>query len=254
MNFVAWTPTHSAEDALLREIAKLSRSDPFVGAKIGSNALTQQLLAAMHDERGAPLEALLRALGAIAGYSCQASVRAQAIARGLPEAAFLTSVQADDGKTYYFGDELAKLLAGSPYSIWAVASGGTMDSGLAEIVKHTSAAVGTAGFATPRVAQQNAADDSPLNYLRAFWPTVKPLIVSFCPNPEHWPVLIGLSIQAAINAGQSALDRGQALRLVMGAAIPMSTIDLEVPSFHRQTRRRARFSRPRSTAWANDSA
>lgn len=254
MNFVAWTPTHSAEDALLREIAKLSRSDPFVGAKIGSNALTQRLLTALHDERGVHLEALLCALGAIAGYSCQASVRAQAIAHGLPEAAFLTSVQAGDGKTYYFSDELSKLLAGSPYSVWAVAGGGTMDPGLAEIVKHTSAAVGTAEFTTPHVAQENAAHDSPLNYVRALWPAIKPLIVTFCPNPEHWPVLVGLSIQAAINTGQSALDRGPALRLVMEAAIPMSTIGLEVPSGHRRVRRRARFSRPKPTARADVSA
>lgn len=254
MNFLAHTWPRSPDEALLHQISKISKSDPFVGAKIGSDALTQHLLTALQDEHGVHLESLLCALGAIAGYACQASVRAQAATRGLPQAALLTSVQADDGKTYYFGDQLDNSLAESPYSVWAVAGGSTPHPDLAEIIEYTSATVGTAEFGKPRVPEANAAHDSPLNYVRAFWPLLKPLIVRFSPNPEHWPVLIGLSIQAAISTGQSALDPDLALRLVMEAAIPMSRIDLKARSPNRMVRRRAHRSRRRPTAWGNQSA
>ena len=261
MNVFVLTPAHSPEEALLNEIAKISKSDPLVGAKVGSDELTHRLLTVMKDGRGVHLESLLCALGAIAGYACQASVRAEAIAHGLPETALLTPVQTEDGKTYYFGDQLNTSLADSPCSLWAIVSAairqahGSRRPDLTEIFKHTATAAGTAAFGKPRVPRENAAHDSPVNYVRTLWPALHPLIAKFCPNPEHWPVLIGLSIQQAISTNKSALDPDLALQLVMEAAIPMASVDLKVKSFKRITRqRRSRLSRPRSSAYAKLSA
>jgi len=257
MNVFVLTPANSPEEALLDEIAKISKSDPLVGAKVGSDELTHRLLSVMKDGRGVHLESLLCALGAIAGYACQASVRAEAIARGLPEVALLTSVQTEDGKTYYFGDQLNNSLADSPYSVWAIASAAMRQArnsrrlDLTEIFKHTATAVGTAAFGKPRVPQENAAHDSPVNYVRTLWPALQPLIAKFCLNPEHWPVLIGLSIQQAISTNESTLDPDLALQLVMEAAIPMSSVDLQIPSLKRMARqRRYRRLHPRSGAYA----
>jgi len=231
----AQPPASPAEDALLRQISERSKTDPLIGAKIGSKEVTQRLLAALTTERGVHIESLLCALGALAGYSCQASVRAQAIVRGLPEVGLLTPVQTKDGKTYYFGDNLNKPLAESQYSVWSVAGGGAQQAGcsnlpdLTEIFKHTSSAVGTEAFGKPRVPEKNTPHDLPLNYVRTLWPALKPLVVKFCPNPEHWPVLLGLAIQEVIVMGKSALDPCLALRLVMEAAIPMSKVNLSAP-------------------------
>ena len=220
---------------MLRENSERSKTDPLIGAKIGSKEVTQRLLAALTTERGVHIESLLCALGALAGYSCQASVRAQAIVRGLPEVGLLTPVQTKDGKTYYFGDNLNKPLAESQYSVWSVAGGGAQQAGcsnlpdLTEIFKHTSSAIGTEAFGKPRVPEKNTPHDLPLNYVRTLWPALKPLVVKFCPNPEHWPVLLGLSIQEVIVMGKSALDPCLALRLVMEAAIPMSKVNLSAP-------------------------
>jgi hypothetical protein len=112
-----------AEEALLHQIAERSKIDPLIGAKIGSKEKTQRLLAGMKTERGVHIESLLCALGAIAGYACQASVRALALSRGMVETGLLVSVATKDGKTYCFGDELNKPLAESKYSVWGLSAG-----------------------------------------------------------------------------------------------------------------------------------
>lgn len=261
MNVFVLTPAHSPEQALLHEIAKISKDDPLVGAKVGSDELTHRLLTVMKDGRGVHLESLLCALGAIAGYACQASVRADAVAKGLPETALLTTRQSGDGKTYYFGDQLNRSLADSPCSVWAIASAAMRQArssrrpDLTEIFKHSATAAGSAAFGKPRVPPENAAHDSPLNYVRTLWPTLQPLIAKFCPNPEHWPILIGLSIQQAISSNESALDPDLALQLVMEAAIPMSSVDLKIPSLKRMARqRRYRRLHPSSAVYAKQSA
>jgi hypothetical protein len=228
----AQSASHPAEDALLRQIAERSKTDPLIGAKIGSKEVTQRMLSAMKTEQGVHIESLLCALGALAGYSCQASLRAQAVARGLPEAGLLTSVQTKDGKTYFFGDHLNKPLAESKYSVWGIAGAGAQDAGcqslldLNDIFKHTSSVVGTEAFGRLRVPDKNVPHDLPLNYVRTLWPALKPLTIKYCQNPEHWPVLFSLSIQEVIVMGKSVLDPCIALRLVMEAAIPMSKVNL----------------------------
>ncbi|RFP34636.1 hypothetical protein D0T24_13615 [Duganella sp. BJB480] len=221
-----------AEEALLRQIAERSKSDPLIGAKLGGKDVTQRLLAGMKTAQGVHIESLLCALGALAGYACQASVRAQAVARGLPETALLTSVQTKDGQTYFFGDDLNKPLAESRYSVWGIAGGGAQEAGckslpdLAAIFRHTSEVVGTDAFGKPRVPDNHVPRDQPINYVRTLWPVLKPVVVKYCPNPEHWPVLLGLSIQEVILMAKTVIDPCLAMQLVMEAAVPMSKVNL----------------------------
>ena len=224
--------SNGAEQALLHQIAERSKFDPLIGAKIGSKEITQRLINAMKNERGVHIESILCALGSLAGYSCQAAVRAQAVARGLPELALLTSVETKDATTYFFGDHLNKPLAESQYSVWTLAGGGAQEAGctnlpdIGEIFNHAAKVVGTPSFGVPRIPDPHKPHDSPLNYVRTLWPALRPPIVKFCPNPEHWPVLLGLSLREVIVMGKTVIDPCIALRLVMESAIPMSKINL----------------------------
>jgi len=220
-----------AEDALLSQIAERSKVDPLIGAKIGSKEITQRLLAGMKTDRGVHIESLLCALGAIAGYACQASVRATALSRGMVETGLFVTVATKDGKTYYFGDELNKPLAESKHSVWGLSAGAAQKAGctklldVQEIFKHASETVGSIDFGKPRVPAEHVPHDSPLNYVK-LWAVLVPTIKKFCPDPEQWPVLMGLSIQEVIEMAKNVIDPCLALQIVMESAIPMSKVEL----------------------------
>ena len=97
---------------------------------------------------------------------------------------------------------------------------------LNEIFQHTSSVLGSEQFGIPRFPEHQRAADTPLNFLKALWPTFAPRVQLLCPNPVDWPVLFGLAIQEAIYAGREALNPGLAARIVMESAIPMSKVDL----------------------------
>ena len=226
-------PTFEPPDpSSLGELARQINADPLIGATLGSKEVNRRLMDAMTDERGIHIDSLLCALGSLAGYSCQAALRAQALAAGSPEDGLLVRVRTRDGRSFYFGDHLNRSLAESPDSVWSIAGSGARQVGcgalpdLAEIFQHASATVGTPAFGLPRVPAANRAQDTPLNYVRALWPAFLPLVKHFSPNPAHWHVLYALSIQEVIALGKSRLDPCTALRLAMEAAVPMSKIDL----------------------------
>lgn len=221
--------------ALIHAIRGRSKEDPLIGAKLGAKEMFQRLLNGMKNEKGVHIESLLCALGALAGYSCQASLRAQALAKGMPETAAFQTVGTKDGKHYFFGDPLNNALAGSQHSVWGLAGGAAQHAGarelpdLNEIFQHTSSALGGDQFGIPRVPENHRASDTPINYLKAMWPTFFPTVKLFCPNPVDWPILYGLAIQEAIDAGKNAIDPTLALKIVMESAIPMSKVDLANP-------------------------
>lgn len=220
---------------LIQAIRERSKEDPLIGAKLGAKEVFQRLLDGMKNEKGVHIESLLCALGALAGYSCQANLRAQALAKGMPETAALQAVGTKDGKQYFFGDPLNNALAGSQHSVWGLAGGAAQHAGakelpdLNEIFQHTSSTIGGDLFGIPRVPEANTAGDRPINYVKAMWPALFPAVKLFCPNPVDWPILYGLAIQEAIDAGKSAIDPALALKIVMESAVPMSKIDLANP-------------------------
>ncbi|GJI96783.1 hypothetical protein RugamoR57_35010 [Duganella caerulea] len=86
--------------------------------------------------------------------------------------------------------------------------------------------MGSDAFGKPRARENHAPQEPPINYVRALWPVLKPVVVKYCPNPEHWPVLLGLSIQEVIVMAKTVIDPCLALELVMEAAVPMSKVNL----------------------------
>jgi hypothetical protein len=221
--------------ALVNAIRERSKEDPLVGAKLGSKEVLQRLIDGMKNERGVHVESLLCALGALAGYSCQANLRAQALSKGIPETAAFQTVGTNDGKKYFFGDPLNNALAGSQYSVWGLAAGAAQHAGakelpdINEMFKHTSTVLGSPQFGVPRVPEKHTAGDSPMNYLKALWPALFPTVKLFCPNPVDWPILFSLAAQEAITMGKSVIAPDLALKIIMESAIPMSKVDLANP-------------------------
>ena len=224
--------TNGLEKALLRQIEELSKTDPLIGAKIGGKEIFQRLLTGMKGERGVHIDSLLVALGALAGYACQAGLRAQAVGQGIAESSVFVIAATTDGKKFFFGDHLNKPLIESQYSIWSLAGGAAQHAGcgtlvdIGELFKHVAGTVGKENFGKPRFPEGHDASDLPINYVRSLWPILLPIIQKFCPNPEHWSILLGFSIQEAIEQGKTAIDPCLALQLVMESAAPMSKIDL----------------------------
>ncbi len=225
-------PDNPAEAALLAHIAEQSKTDPLIGAKLGSREVTQRLIAGLKTERGVHVDSMLCVLGALAGHACQAAVRAQAVAQGLPEEALFTTVRTADGKTLFFGDHLNKPLAEDRYSVWAIAAGGAQEAGcetfpdLNAIFQHVAQDAGSENFGVPRVPEQHQAHDLPLNYLRIIWPALLPLFEKFCPDRTQWPIMLALSAQEVIVMAKDAIDPALALTIVMESAVPMSKVDL----------------------------
>jgi hypothetical protein len=219
-------------EALIRAIREQKKSDPLVGAKLGGKEVYQRLCSAMKDAKGVHAESLLCALGALAGYACQANLRAQALAKGMAETAAFQVVRTKDGKQYFFGDLLNGALLSDQYSLWSLAGGVAQQAGakalpdIKEMLAHTSSVVGDARFGVPRVPAGHEASDTPINYLKAFWPVLFPTVKLLCPNPLEWPLLFSFATRAAIEAGKNEIDPALALSIVMESAIPMSKVDL----------------------------
>ncbi|MCK9608641.1 MAG: hypothetical protein M0R33_19540 [Methylomonas sp.] len=153
----------------------------------------------------------------------------------MPETAAFHIIATNDGKQYFFGDPLNNALAGTQHSVWSLAAGAAQHAGakelpdLNEIFQHTTSVLGGEQFGIPRIPENNSARDTPINYLKANWPSHFPVVKLFCPNSVDWPILYGLAIQEAIDAGKSALDPHLALKIVMESAVPMSKVDLANP-------------------------
>lgn len=221
-----------AAAALMRAIEEKRKTDPLIGAKLGSKEVNQRLINAMKNEKGVHVESLLSALGALAGYSCQANLRAQALAKGMPETAAFTVIDTADGKKYFFGDPLNQALAESQYSVWGLAAGAAQHNGcsslpdISEMFAHVSKTVGSDEFGIPRIPEGHQPGDTPINYVRIFWPNLLPTIKKFCQKPSEWPILFGLAAQEIMDMSKGVIAPDLALTIVMESAIPMSKVDL----------------------------
>jgi hypothetical protein len=224
-----------AQQAILE---RQKKSDPLIGPKMGARQINNSLITGMRTPKGVHIESYLTALGALAGYSCQMSVREVTKASGISmdENHVLVVADGADGKRYFFGDALNKPLAGDPHSVWSLAASAAQKMGgklpdIGELFKHVSATVGTREFGVPRLPSEHQPVERPLDYLKALWPALLPVVRPFCDSPAEWPILFAIAVQESIFAAKDVIEPGLAVTVVMESAVPMSKVDL--PEFHR---------------------
>ena len=208
-------------------------TDPLATANIGGREVFHRLYAAMRNEQGVHVESMLCVLGALAGYACQAEVRAIARAKNLPDDAVFQIVSAVDGRRYYFGELLNQPLLNAQPSLWEMVAAAATTAGAGALpdahglFRHVAASVGSDAFGMPRVPTKHRAGDTPRGYLKQLWPALFPLVRNLCPDPALWPVVFGVAIERTIEAAQGAIDPALAFTIVMEAAVPMSRVDLD---------------------------
>lgn len=220
------------EAVLMAAIEKQKQADPLIGAKIGGKEVLSRLMSAMKNDKGVHLESLFCALGALAGYACQANLREQAVARGMnPNAPFQVAKTAD-GKSYYFGDPLNSALAEGKLSVWSLAAGAAQHNGakslpdINEIFQRTTSNIGSEKFGVPNAIEGHSAGELPAVYLRTLWPALLPVVKKLAGDPMLWPLVYGFAIQEAMDMAKSAIPLHIALGITMEAAIPMSKVEL----------------------------
>lgn len=223
---------HPAAEAMKQAIEEKRRTDPLVGAKIGGKEVVQWLIAMFKTEKGVHIESLLSALGSLAGYACQSSVREEFLqTKKLPESQVFITARGADGKNYYFGDLLNKPLAESQYSVWALAAGTAQHLGSRDLVdlnnifEHVAQTVGDPSFGVPRIPENHSPSEAPANYVKHIWPKTLPLLEKYCVQPAEWPILFGIAIQEVQTMGKNVIDPSLALSIVMESAVPMSKVD-----------------------------
>lgn len=210
-------PRRAARESLHRQALVRARPDPLQQARTGSRDLLRAVTEQLQSRGDTRPESLLCALGALAGFACQVSARTNAFAHGIPERGRLA-------------EDLGLLLFGMEYSVWGLLAGAARHNGCtsfpepAEIWAHVGKTVDTAEFGVPRMPGQHAARELPADYLRLFWPMLKPLIVRHCSNPAHWPIMCALALQQAIEVGSGRIDPHMAMRMALESALPMARI------------------------------
>lgn len=218
------------EAALLERIKEMSPSDPQIAPKVCGKELAARLLEQLKTERGVHVESLMCAAGALAGYSCQATVRAKNKTQGLDELSSLSIATTDDGRQFLFGDLLNRYLAESDMSVWSIAAGGAEACGCAKrldldgIFIHVANNIGTPQFGIPRLPEGHPVHEQPQAYVTRLWPIMFPMVERLCPEPDHWPMAFGIAIQDLQFQTKGVLDPCIALTVLMESAIPMSKV------------------------------
>jgi hypothetical protein len=214
-------------DAALLDV----KEHPGAVLSVGSKVVLRRLLDMMTDTQPTHIESLLCALGALAGYACQASLREHARNQGLEETALFVVAETADGARYFFGDPLNEVLAESKTSVWNLAAAAALRAGgqdlpdMNEMFAHVTSTVGHQDFGIPRLPPGHSSQASPLQMLRTYWPMLAPLARKFCATPGELPVLFALGIQDAIHLGKSQVPPRVAFLIAMESALPMSKID-----------------------------
>jgi hypothetical protein len=218
-----------------RAIQEKRKTDPLIGAKVGSQAVFHQMLQWLKDERGVHTESLFTVLGALAGYSCQAANREELVKKqGVPEEEIFMVVDDNQGNRYFLGDSINKPLAEVQLSVWALAAGAAQSIGaqqlidLHEVFAHSAKTVGGPDFGVLRVPPQHKPKAPPRVMLEKFWPACHQYLDLYCESAVEWPILYGLAIQHAMIAAKGSFDPNLALRIVMESAVSMSKVDLRL--------------------------
>ena len=217
---------------------------------VASDALTGELVDWLQFElrRGRDIqqEAVLCALGALAGYAAQQAIREALVKTGklTLDQAFAV-IETRSGEVFFFGELLNAVIvakdgarnsgssgngaAGGHASIWKIVSEGGREAGaihlpdVTDIIKNCAATVGRDEFGIPRVADAHMPNILPHEAVSRFWPAARRKLAG--QEPMSWPLHLALAARSLIVSLKHAVRPDIAVQIVMEAAVPMSKID-----------------------------
>jgi hypothetical protein len=207
-------------------------ADPVKRLTVGAHTIHETVLQHFKSLGKVHVPTCLCALGALAGYACQASVRARNIASSKPSTTGLVTVTGTDRRSYYFGDALNKPLAENSLSVWSLMSVAAQASGsvalpdAAAIIKRCAGAVGRDDYGVFDVEDDIGPIGTPIFHVKRLWPLTHPIANKVCKEPEEWPIVFALAARDAQIVTKDIMPPDQALSLLMESAVLASKIDL----------------------------
>jgi hypothetical protein len=181
-------------------------------------------------------ETVLTAIGALAGFSAQMSIRKAVIEpQGMEPDSVLSEVVTKNGEKYYFSDLLNWIvfenLSEPPYSIWAYLRDVVPEAerallpDMGEILGHAARSIGTARFGVPRLPASHMPRILPRAALHEDWREVQRELRASNRAASEWPYDLAFAAQWQMLTSRDHLTLPLAAKIVMEAAIPMSKVD-----------------------------
>ena len=219
-------------------------------ASDAASELTHDLIDWLQGElrrgRDVQQEAVLCALGALAGYAAQQAIREALVKTGklsLDQA--FAVIETRSGEVFFFGELLNAVIVAKDgartsssngggngaghASIWKIVSEGGIEAGainlpdVTDVIKHCAATVGRDEFGIPRVPDAHMPYILPREAVSRFWPEARRKLAG--DEPMSWPLQLALAARSLIISLKHAIRPDIAVQIVMEAAVPMSKID-----------------------------
>ena len=241
----AWQPAQPLTDrwpAVASGHVGPEGDDALIDSQVLGWELCQQLREQVRQAgAGGHLPTLLSAAGALAGYACQAAVRAQAQGLGVDAAQALHETRHPDGNCYVQAQAIDHLLLEDHPSLWSVLAAWARQAGVAreqlpnigEMYRHVGRTQGTVSFGVMRLADGWHPQQPPQVWPPRLWPLLPPRLESAGLEPLQWPVAFALATRQLMVESAAGLPAAIALRVVMESALPASrmTLDYRPPAW-----------------------
>ena len=193
--------------------------------KLGLDAVVQRLAGAMTVGGQLHPQSAVSAMGCLAGYACQADVRAKYVLMSkMPEEDVFEMFSDRSGRHYFFGELTDKLLIGSGYSLWAMISRISSElPDINEILGYVSSAAGSESFGTVRGVKVG---DTMQSYLKMLWAPMSALAMQYC-EPGELHIVFGAALTKMLMTFIRQGTGGKELvRISMESAVSMSRIEI----------------------------
>ena len=201
--------------------------------------LAYDLAQAMHQQlasQGAVhWPTVLAAAGALAGYSCQASVAALARQHGLAPEQALRVQQLADGRNYSRSSSVDRLLLEDHPSLWSVLSAAARQQGvraehqpnIGQLYSYVSSTLGTSSFGVMRIEPAWLPLQPVHNWPVRFWPECHARLQQAGVEPQHWHVVFALVAYQLMGQASGWVPAQIALQILMESALPDSRLVIE---------------------------
>lgn len=189
------------------------------------------------SQKGLHVETLLSALGAVAGFACQITVREAFVKTGrMPEQGAFVVLGVSDGSRLFAGDLLNRYLLESPRSVWSLVGGAAQAAGaetlpdIREIARFVIGSVGN-DYGSIRVPPDHQPHETPLQTLKTQWAAVYQILKANQAETENYGLYLGLAGQYLILEAKGILDPKMAAQIFMESAVSMAKIDPQLIGF-----------------------